>query len=420
MTERDRCTQRKDFPFCLFCACLVLLLFSPFTYAQTPGTDAISQVRLHTVQLGGVPYLSLGGLAETLGGRLRSHRLKQKVELKLGGHTVVLTWLSALVVIDDVACRMPLETRLYSGGVHVPADAFLTLLQRIIPKGRIRVVRESPTAGAAPPPSPGRQTESDGRVPKVDPKRWTLDTVIVDPGHGGKDPGATGPGGTAEKKIALRVAKRLKTLLEKRLRVRAVLTRDDDTFVPLRKRAQMARKSGGKLFLSLHCNASENRRSRGMEVYFLSEAKTLEAAEVARRENEAIAFEKNGADSDLPAAQSIAQAGGLDPGLGGITSGLLSTQFLKESQNLAASIRTEIAQTLVGVEDRGVKQANFYVMRYTMGDMPSALVEMGFLSNPTEEKRLRSTAFQKAMAEAIYRGLKTFKRRYEQQLSTAR
>jgi N-acetylmuramoyl-L-alanine amidase len=420
MTERDRCTQRKDFPFCLFCACLVLLLFSPFTYAQTPGTDAISQVRLHTVQLGGVPYLSLGGLAETLGGRLRSHRLKQKVELKLGGHTVVLTWLSALVVIDDVACRMPLETRLYSGGVHVPADAFLTLLQRIIPKGRIRVVRESLTAGAAPPPSPGRQTESDGRVPKVDPKRWTLDTVIVDPGHGGKDPGATGPGGTAEKKIALRVAKRLKTLLEKRLRVRAVLTRDDDTFVPLRKRAQMARKSGGKLFLSLHCNASENRRSRGMEVYFLSEAKTLEAAEVARRENEAIAFEKNGADSDLPAAQSIAQAGGLDPGLGGITSGLLSTQFLKESQNLAASIRTEIAQTLVGVEDRGVKQANFYVMRYTMGDMPSALVEMGFLSNPTEEKRLRSTAFQKAMAEAIYRGLKTFKRRYEQQLSTAR
>jgi N-acetylmuramoyl-L-alanine amidase len=420
MTERDRCTQRKDFPFCLFCACLVLLLFSPFTYAQTPGTDAISQVRLHTVQLGGVPYLSLGGLAETLGGRLRSHRLKQKVELKLGGHTVVLTWLSALVVIDDVACRMPLETRLYSGGVHVPADAFLTLLQRIIPKGRIRVVRESLTAGAAPPPSPGRQTESDGRVPKVDPKRWTLDTVIVDPGHGGKDPGATGPGGTAEKKIALRVAKRLKTLLEKRLRVRAVLTRDDDTFVPLRKRAQMARKSGGKLFLSLHCNASENRRSRGMEVYFLSEAKTLEAAEVARRENEAIAFEKNGADSDLPAAQSTAQAGGLDPGLGGITSGLLSTQFLKESQNLAASIRTEIAQTLVGVEDRGVKQANFYVMRYTMGDMPSALVEMGFLSNPTEEKRLRSTAFQKAMAEAIYRGLKTFKRRYERQLSTAR
>ncbi len=405
MAQRDRRTQRVGFPSCLFCACLALLMFSPLIYAQTSA--ATSKSYLHAVPIGGAPYLSLEKLTEAAGGRLRSHRLKQKVELKLSGHTYVLTWLSSLVVVNDVAYRMPLRTRLHNGVLHVPAGAFLALLHPVIPEGRFQV--EPSTVVPEPPRLTGPQPEPGGRELEIDPEHWTLDTVIIDPGHGGKDSGAVGPGKTKEKAIALRVARRLKTLLKKRLRVRAILTRDDDTFIPLTKRARIARENGGKIFLSLHCNASKNQRSRGAEVYFLSEAKTAEAAEVAKRENAVLDLKTNGADSSR-----------LDPELDGIVSGLLSTQFLKESQDLSALIRTEIAQTVTGVQDRGVKQANFYVMRGTMGAMPSALIEMGFITNPSEEKRLRSTAFQKKMAEAIYRGLRTFKRRYEERLSTAK
>lgn len=403
MTERNRRTQRMGFPSCLFCACLALLLFSPLIYAQTPA--ATSKSYLHAVQIGGTPFLSLEKLTEVAGGRLRSHRLKQKVEWNLSGHTYVLTWLSSLVVVNDVTHRMPLRTRLHNGVLHVPAGAFLALLHPVIHEGRFRLAPS--TAVAEPPRLTEPHTESSGRKLEIDPEHWTLDTVIIDPGHGGADPGAIGPSKTKEKVIALQVARRLKTLLEKRLRVRAVLTRDDDTFIPLKKRARIARGKGGKIFLSLHCNASKNQRSRGAEVYFLSDAKTAEAAEVAKRENAVLDLKTNGADSSR-----------LDPELDGIVSGLLSDQFLKASQDLSALICMEIAQTVTGVEDRGVKQANFYVMRGTMGTMPSALIEMGFITNLSEEKRLRSTAFQRKMAEAIYRGLRTFKRRYEKQLST--
>ena len=248
------------------------------------------------------------------------------------------------------------------------------------------------------------------RQPEADPGLWTIDTIVIDPGHGGKDSGAVGPGGAREKDIVLRVAKRLKPLLEKRLHLRVVLTRTRDVFVPLRERSHSAIRSGGRLFVSLHCNASKNRRSRGAEVYFLSDAKTAEAAEVAERENAVLRFEEEG---DGSPGEDNAE-------LRSIEFGLLSTQFLKESQDLSACVRTEIAQTVTSLDDRGVKQANFYVMRGTMGAMPSLLIEMGFLSNPAEEKLLRSTAFQKGVAEAVFRGIRTFIHRYDSQLSSHR
>ena len=248
------------------------------------------------------------------------------------------------------------------------------------------------------------------RQPEADPGLWTIDTIVIDPGHGGKDPGAVGRGGAREKDIVLRVAKRLKPLLEKRLHLRVVLTRTGDVFVPLRERSRIAIRGGGRLFVSLHCNASKNRRSRGAEVYFLSDAKTAEAAEVAERENAVLRFEEEGDGAP----------GEADAELRSIEFGLLSTQFLKESQDLSACVRTEIAQTVTDLEDRGVKQANFYVMRGTMGAMPSLLIEMGFLSNPAEEKLLRSTAFQKGVAEAVFRGIRTFIHRYDSQLSSHR
>ena len=132
----------------------------------------------------------------------------------------------------------------------------------------------------------------------------------------------------------------------------------------------------------------------------LSEAKTTEAAEVARKENASLQYEAPEALEDVDI----------------IRSQLLSTQFLKESQDLAGAIKNEVDH-ISKLKNLGVKQANFYVMQGTMGDMPSVLVECGFLSNAAEEKRLKSGPFQQQMAEAIYQGLKAFKAHYEQSIT---
>ena len=405
MAERDRCGTGRTFPVRLLRTCLALLCFSPLANAWSLQEQQDPDLRLDTVAFDGVPYLSVRQFVDAIGGHARTHPLKHKVELRAGTHTCVLTWRSPYLVLDDVAYRMPMASRLHHGVLHVPADAFLELLEPAVFRARGRVSVREP-GPASPTRDDTTRTLSPPPQPEADLKLWTLDTIVIDPGHGGRDPGAIGPGKTREKDVVLRVAKRLKPLLEKKLRVRVVLTRDNDTFVPLHRRAEIAREKRGKIFVSLHCNASRKVRPRGAEVYFLSEAKTAEAADVARRENAVLELEGNG---------GMGNDGGDE--LDGIRFGLLSTQFLIESQELAALIRGEITQTVTDLDDRGVKQANFYVMRGTMGHMPSVLVEMGFISNPTEERRLRSTHVQKRLAEAIYRGLRSFKLRYEQQLS---
>lgn len=257
----------------------------------------------------------------------------------------------------------------------------------------------------APEPSPVLQSSKPAIDVAKRSANWTLKTIIIDPGHGGKDPGAIGPGGTYEKTIALEVAKRLQKLLEKELKVDVILTRDDDTFIPLHKRSQIALQKGGKIFISLHCNATKNQKAQGFEVYFLSEAKTQAAAEVARLEN-AVLEKYEGISADT-----------LSEGVNRIRYGLLSNQFLKESQELAAAIHNELPHQMPQSQQRGVKQANFFVMRNTMAQMPSVLVEMGFITNKDEEKDLRNRTHQEKLAHVLYRGIQTFKERYEQQLS---
>jgi N-acetylmuramoyl-L-alanine amidase len=391
--------NRATSPIYLCLLCLILFLPGPAS-GQSAGSS--NGIPVSEASISGIVYFSLQSLSDGLGGSTRYHPLKKKTELRVAGHSLVFTLLSSVVVLDDVAYRLPVEVILHENTFHVPKDPVLTLIRRIRPGLAFGSTPQakSVTAGTppAPPPEPIRQ-------PEIDADRWILDTVIIDPGHGGKDPGAIGPGGTREKEIVLQVGKRLKALLEKQLKVKAVLTREDDTFIPLGQRARIARQNSGKIFVSLHCNASKKRKSRGVEVYFLSEAKTEEAAEVAKRENAVIRFEENGETAE--ASNPIAD----------IQLGLLSTQWLKESQDVAAGVRNAITQTLTHMEDRGVRQANFYVMRGTMGDMPSILVEMGFISNSNEEKLLKSRSFQNNMAESIYRGIKQYKKSYERQLT---
>jgi N-acetylmuramoyl-L-alanine amidase len=345
-------------------------------------------------------YVLLDDLAAALPARIETVPLKDKVILRRNSEPdLVFTIFSSVYLVGQVQFRAPVPTHIEQQRLYVHTDVLSVL----------GVASSSPSARAGDSVEPPKTPD----VPEVHyqpsgaerKKRWALDRIVIDAGHGGRDPGAVGPGRTYEKTITLSIAKKLGERL-RRLGIEVVHTRKSDVFIGLGSRARIAREAEGDLFISLHCNAGLRRAAGGIEVYFLSDAKTTEAAAVAERENAALEFEADSQEDE--AAETT---------LRGIARSILSSLYLKESQGLAASVRSSMAQRFKTLDDRGVKQANFYVMRGTTGAMPSILVEMGFISNPKEEKRLRTERFQKDMADAIFEGIRSFKETHEKQLS---
>ncbi|HEX2162866.1 MAG TPA: N-acetylmuramoyl-L-alanine amidase, partial [Thermoanaerobaculia bacterium] len=214
--------------------------------------------------------------------------------------------------------------------------------------------------------------------------------IVLDPGHGGSETGAIGPSGVAEKDLTLALARTLAARLEAALPVRVVLTRDEDANLPHETRTAIANQNKADLFLSLHLNSAFGPTAHGAETYFLSTAASDERA--ARS-----AAEENRPGGAAPAAGAAA---GDDPlyDLQLMLWDLAQNHFLSESQRLAKLIQGELNSTL-GLRDRGVKQAPFLVL---MGAaMPAVLVEVGFLSNPDEERRLQDAAYRAELADAL-------------------
>ncbi len=218
-----------------------------------------------------------------------------------------------------------------------------------------------------------------------------IQVIVVDAGHGGSETGATGPGGLLEKDVTLDVAKRLQVGLKRRLGVKVILTRNDDRQVSLDDRTALANHERADLFLSVHVNASLAREARGAETYFLStQATDDEARAIAALENNSLGVE-------TPPA---------DPGVGLVLWDLAQTQYLAESSQLAETIQEKLNEAL-GIESRGIKQAPFRVL---MGaTMPAVLVEIGFITNPEEEARLRDSAYRDRIAAAIIESVAAFK-----------
>ncbi len=215
-------------------------------------------------------------------------------------------------------------------------------------------------------------------------------TVVIDPGHGGKDPGAIGPGKVREKDVVLGIARRLKKLMEKELNCRVIMTRNSDKFLPLEERTAIANTRGADLFVSIHVNAHRDRRVSGVQTYFLNLATDEEAVRVAALEN---ATTKRSL-SDLEK----------------ILNDLMLNSKIIESSQLAERVHTAMLKTLKkgyrGVRDRGVKQAPFYVL--IGAKMPAILVETSFITNSREAKRLRSTRYQTKLARGIMEGIKRY------------
>jgi N-acetylmuramoyl-L-alanine amidase len=221
-------------------------------------------------------------------------------------------------------------------------------------------------------------------------------TIAVDPGHGGTETGAVGPAGIQEKDVTLQIARRLATTLPKALPCRVLLTRDSDSVVSLDDRTALANRERADLFLSIHANSSRAAGARGSETYYLSlEASDKLAQEVANQENQAAATP----------GPSVTAGPARNPDLDFILWDLAQSAHLKESSELAEAAQEEL-NALSGTANRGIKQAPFRVL--VGATMPAVLVETAFISNPEEEKKLASPAFQQSIADAVTRAVERF------------
>ncbi len=220
---------------------------------------------------------------------------------------------------------------------------------------------------------------------------------MIDPGHGGKDPGAVGYGKVYEKNIVLPVALKLGAEIKKRLPdVKIVYTRKTDVFIPLYQRTKIANENNGKLFISLHCNWNPNSRARGFETYFLSADKDARARDVVLKENESISFESNKDQQRYK-------------GVGFVLATMAQNAFIKYSQYLATRVQKSLTKQLTSIDmkGRGVKQGAFWVM--VGATMPNILVEMGFISNKYEAKLLQRKSTQTRIASALCDGIEKYK-----------
>jgi N-acetylmuramoyl-L-alanine amidase len=347
-----------------------------FSYLLVRNPDRL------VVDLEGVEFNSVlgslpGKIAETdpyikliRAGRNRPGVVRLVIELKSEVRPQVFT----LKPVGEYGDRLVLD--LYP--VETP-DPLMTLL------------REN-TKGDGKPEAPGDDKRSPPREDKLEVAR--LVTVVLDPGHGGEDPGAVGRGGSYEKNVTLSIARRLKAKMDAEPAMRSMLTRDGDFFIPLNERVQKARRVRADLFVSVHADAFVKPTARGSSVFALSEngASSSAARWLAQKENAA----------DLIGGVNF---GVKDPHLARTLLDLSQTATINDSIKLGKDVLGELGR--VNTLHKGqVEQAGFAVLKAP--DIPSILIETAFISNPEEEKRLLDDTYQDQMAEAILRGIKRY------------
>jgi N-acetylmuramoyl-L-alanine amidase len=319
-------------------------------------------------------------LAAMRAGRFKPGTLRLVLDLKTEVNPQVFT----LKPIGEYGHRLVLD--LYP---LVPPDPLGALVQRL-EAGDARV--PAPPAADAGPRAEEPRRAVPGDRGKPAPNR--LYTIVIDAGHGGEDPGALGRGGTREKTVTLAIARKVKGLLDAEPNMRAVLTRDGDFFIPLAARVDKARRVRADLFVSVHADAFMLPHARGASVFALSERGATSAAArwLAKRENE----------SDLIGGVNL---DGKDRYLAQTLLDLSQTATINDSLKLGRAVLGELGEVNT-LHKPHVEQAGFAVLKAP--DIPSILVETAFISNPEEEKRLRSDAYQGQIARAIVDGVKRY------------
>jgi N-acetylmuramoyl-L-alanine amidase len=385
----------------------VIYAFLLFAFSHTPGFLA-TQPAPHEwrMQLGGEASVVAESTERGYAALPASALLAVGARVSYGRGEVIVQWGpreirfrvdSPGVLVDGLPLMM--ANAVYSSGgiVYLPADFFSAILPQAAP-GLVsvdvgnRVVHADPAvlaaasavtvAAPAPPPA----------APQPGPPPRRL--VVIDAGHGGRDPGARGQAGTREKDVNLQVARRVVEILRQDPTLDVRLTRDRDTLIALRDRPRMAgrwRAEGQPaLFMSIHCNAHPSRAETGYETYFLAEARTAESRRVQAMEDAAEQYEERRPEGDP---------------LSFIMSDLRQNQHLRESSDWAQMIQDRLREVHPG-PSRGVKQAGFAVL--VGATMPAVLVELGFISNRNEEQMLADPRQQDTFARQLAAGVQDF------------
>lgn len=240
------------------------------------------------------------------------------------------------------------------------------------------------------PDGENRDTEKEYPVKQPDKKKL-IETICIDPGHGGSDFGALGKSGLKEKDVTLKVATRLKEMIESKLGLRVIVTRKIDSEVSLNSRVSIANNQKADMFISIHVNSSYRKAARGPETFYVSlKATDQESYDLAQKENESFGeIEQNAESDDLKM----------------ILWNMAQTEFIRESSKLADFIQSEL-NVLLNTINRGVKQAPFRVLMRAA--MPAVLVEVAFISNSYEEQKLKNDSFLDRIAGSIYSGVSKF------------
>lgn len=432
---------------------------------------------LPTVTYDGRAYIELDRIAESLKARLDGPAGAGRITLKIGGRAVTLTRNRTEVIVDGKPVVLDAPVRVRANTWLVPESfterVVLKLAPPVLSELRHRsypsftriVLETSAPVGYRLEPTTGKEARirittlstdiridevGDGFVSQVrleragagallkvtfegvsseprvsllaDPHRLVLDfprpdaeeprqqgegaeplrVIVLDAGHGGHDSGAVGPTGLMEKDLVLDVTRRVAKLVDGALGVRTLLSRDGDHFVTLRDRTSFANRERADLFVSIHANAHRQSSWTGVETYFLSsEATDSEARHVAALENSVVQLEKpvaRGRPNDIVKA---------------ILWDLAQSAFQWESSRLAEVVQDSMTRSL-RLPNRGVKQAGFYVLGGAA--MPAVLIEIGFVTNPVEERRLRDSRYRDEIARAIVAGIAEYKRQWDERM----
>ncbi len=389
----------------------LILGFSVFTLAQ--GRKPVPVV--HESDIAGTACLSLDDITEALGAKLNITQDPPRAKMTFRSHQIEFSIGSEDALVDGKTEGVGGKVTQDKRTVWVPRHFFTSgslapeFRKRIdlgpgeavspepvqFPEPEKPLPAESPRAALpAAPPAPAMVPDVKPVEVLPTPPAHLIRRILIDPGHGGKDPGALGTRGTLEKTINLWMANELADELRAK-DFEVLLTRTDDTFVPLGDRTALANKYKADLFISLHCNASLTPSLNGFEVYFLSEnASSPHAEAVARKENAVLELEGKKPSS---AVQSVLES-------------LVKNANLNRSAQLGSLINREVAGQLAQV-DLGVKQAAFYVLRGAQ--MPAVLVELGFLTHRKEERLLASESYRRKLARAIAKSILEYDRKQQ-------
>ena len=364
----------------IFITLLILVLYSMLFSLRINFNNTNETVTIVPVVIDGINYYNLNELRSNL--RSANHIIDyehNKVSFNLYNNSIIIYLNTQFAVSRGVLSNMSYEVLQRNNDFYIP-ETFFTRTLPFFYQNHITWNEQNRTITADKP--------TDRRI----------NTIVIDPGHGGRDPGALGRR-FQEKNIVLAVAQNLKTQLERELGVRVLLTRDRDIAVPLMDRTNFANENRADLFISLHTNSSTARSAHGIEVYYLATAQTDEARAVEALENQVVYDFEGG-------AEAVRQY----DDLAFILADMQQAQHILESSDLAIRLQTELIGSTRAF-DRGVKQAGFYVLRGAF--MPAVLVEIGFISNENEETKLNQRAYQDQIVSAVVEGVKSFKLKYD-------